>query len=238
MFDQNEVAAGGPAGYWADVMGSFKSDAANALYQGCAAKDDMTAVIKITRPTSKFPTALSLDSFSMQSPKALKAGDANNVTKQGEGFGYPAYSQEPGRHRPLQARQVRRGQQDGHARAQRRLLGREGQDGQARLQDHPRREHPSPGARGRQHRRLRPPEPGRLEGPEGRGNNVLVRPAFNILYMGLNPAKNPKLKDLKVRQALYYALNRDQLVKTQLPEGATGGDAVRARHHRRATTRA
>ena len=66
MFDQNEVAQGGPAGYWADVMGSFKTDAANALYQGCTAKDDMTAVIKISRPTSKFPTTLSLDSFSMQ----------------------------------------------------------------------------------------------------------------------------------------------------------------------------
>jgi peptide/nickel transport system substrate-binding protein len=39
--------------------------------------------------------------------------------------------------------------------------------------------------------------------------------------MGLNPQKNAKLKDLKVRQALYYALNRDQMVKTQLPEGAT-----------------
>src|SRR5687767_6109588 len=95
MFDQNEVAAGGPAGYWADVMGSFKSDAANALYQGCTAKDAMTAVLKISRPTSKFPTALSLDSFSMQSPKALEAGDANNVTKQGEGFGYPTYSKNP-----------------------------------------------------------------------------------------------------------------------------------------------
>ena len=95
MFDQNEVAAGGPAGYWADVMGAFKSDAANALYQSCSAKDDMTAVVKISRATSKFPTALSLDSFSMQSPKALKDGDANNVTKQGEGFGYPAYSKNP-----------------------------------------------------------------------------------------------------------------------------------------------
>ncbi len=52
------------------------------------------------------------------------------------------------------------------------------------------------------------------------GNQVAVRPAFNILYMGLNAKKNPKLKDLKVRQALYYALNRDQMVKTQLPEGA------------------
>ena len=62
------------------------SDAANSLYKSCEAKDDSTAVINITHPTSKFPTALSLDSFSMQSPKALKAGDANNVTKQGEGF--------------------------------------------------------------------------------------------------------------------------------------------------------
>ena len=52
------------------------------------------------------------------------------------------------------------------------------------------------------------------------GNQVAVRPAFNILYMGLNAKKNPKLKDLKVRQAIYHALNRDQMVKTQLPEGA------------------
>jgi peptide/nickel transport system substrate-binding protein len=52
MSDQNEVAAGGPAGYWADVMGGFKKDGADALYQGCTAKDDMTAVIKISRATS------------------------------------------------------------------------------------------------------------------------------------------------------------------------------------------
>ncbi len=38
--------------------------------------------------------------------------------------------------------------------------------------------------------------------------------------MGLNPEKNAKLKDLRVRKAIYMALNRDQMVKTQLPEGA------------------
>ena len=31
----------------------------------------------------------------MQSPKALKAGDANNVVAQGEGFTYPAYAMAP-----------------------------------------------------------------------------------------------------------------------------------------------
>ena len=81
--------------------------------------------------------------------------------------------------------------------------------------------HPSPGAQGRQHPGLRPPNPVDWQGLKDDGNQVLVRPAFNILYLGLNPKKNPKLADLKVRQALYHALNREQLVKTQLPEGAS-----------------
>ncbi|HEX8781299.1 MAG TPA: ABC transporter substrate-binding protein, partial [Nocardioides sp.] len=55
---------------------------------------------------------------------------------------------------------------------------------------------------------------------EEAGNSVEIRDPFNILYLGLNPEANPQLKDLKVRQALYHALNREQLVKTQLPEGA------------------
>ena len=38
--------------------------------------------------------------------------------------------------------------------------------------------------------------------------------------MGLNPEKNVKLKDLKVRQALSLAIDRDGLVSSQLPEGA------------------
>ena len=64
------------------------------------------------------------------------------------------------------------------------------------------------------------PNPADWKGLEDGGNTVLVRPAFNILYMGLNPEKNEKLKDLRVRQAIYMALNREQLVQTQLPEGA------------------
>ncbi|MEO6414195.1 MAG: ABC transporter substrate-binding protein [Pedococcus sp.] len=221
MFDQNEVAAGGPAGYWADVMGAFKSDAANALYQSCSAKDDMTAVIKISRATSKFPTALSLDSFSMQSPKALKDGDANNVSKQGEGFGYPAYSKNPVGTGPFKLDKydeanktvtlVRNDAYWGEKAKTAKLVFKIIPDESTRRQ-----ELEAGSIDG-----YDLPNPADWKGLKDAGNNLLVRPAFNILYMGLNPEKNPKLKDLKVRQALYYALNRDQLVKTQLPEGAT-----------------
>ncbi len=221
MFDQNVVAQGGPAGYWADVMGSFKTDAKNALYQGCTTKDDMTAVIKISRATSKFPTALSLDSFSMQSPKALKAGDANNVTKQGEGFGYPAYSKNPVGTGPYKLEKfdeanktvtlVRNDSYWGEKAKTAKLVFKIIPDESTRRQ-----ELEAGSIDG-----YDLPNPADWKGLKDSGNQLLVRPAFNILYMGLNPAKNPKLKDLKVRQALYYALNRDQLVKTQLPEGAT-----------------
>ena len=69
MFDQNEAAAAGPAEYWRNTMGAFKSDAANSLYQGCTVKDPNPIVIDTKEATSKFPAVLSLASLSMQSPK-------------------------------------------------------------------------------------------------------------------------------------------------------------------------
>lgn len=221
MFNQNAVAQGGPAGYWADVIGSFKSDAANALYQSCAAKDDMTAVVKISRATSKFPTALSLDSFSMQSPKALKDGDANNVTKQGEGFGYPAYSKNPVGTGPYKLDKydeanktvtlVRNDAYWGDKAKTAKLVFKIIPDESTRRQE----------LKAGSIDGYDLPNPVDWKGLKDDGNQVLVRPAFNILYLGFNPERNPKLKDLKVRQAIYHALNREQLVKTQLPEGAT-----------------
>ena len=220
MFDQNEVAAGGPAGYWADVMGAFKSDAANALYQSCSASDATTAVIKISRPTSKFPTALSLDSFSMQSPKALKAGDANNVTKQGEGFGYPAYAKNPVGTGPYKLEKFDEANKTVTLVRNEDYWGEKAKTAKVVFKIIPdestRRQELEAGSIDGYDL----PNPADWKGLKDSGNQVLVRPAFNILYLGLNPQKNPKLKDLKVRQALYHALNRDQMVKSQLPEGA------------------
>ena len=52
------------------------------------------------------------------------------------------------------------------------------------------------------------------------GQNVLIRPSFNVLYLGINQAGNPKLADVKVRQALAYGINREQFVKSKLAEGS------------------
>lgn len=64
------------------------------------------------------------------------------------------------------------------------------------------------------------PSPADWDQLKSAGFNVAVRPAFNILYLGINQKNNPALRDLRVRQAIAYALNRQQFVTSQLPEGA------------------
>ncbi|MFM6851253.1 MAG: ABC transporter substrate-binding protein [Terrabacter sp.] len=219
MFDQNE--AGQTAGeYWGYVMGSFKNDAANSLYQGCEATDDYEAVITISGPTSGFPTMLSLYALSMQSPKALEEGDANGIAAEGEGFSFPAYADAPVGTGPFTF-----GEYD-EANGTITLERNDDYWGEkAKVSELVFRVIPDESTR-RQELEAGSingydlPNPVDWAGLEDDGNSVEVRDPFNILYLGLNPEANPQLKDLKVRQALYHALNREQLVQTQLPEGA------------------
>ena len=220
MFDQNEV--GETAGYyWGATFGAFKSDAANSLYQGCEATGDYEMVMKISRVTSKFPAILSLTSFGMQSPKALEEGDANGIAQAGEAFEYPANANNPVGTGPYKfggydeaTRTVTLERNDdywGEPAKTEQIVIRAIPDESTRRQ-----ELQAGGIDG-----YDLPNPVDWQGLEDAGAQVEVRPAFNVLYMGLNPTNNPLLKDLKVRQAIYHALNREQIVQSQLPEGAT-----------------
>ena len=220
MYDQ-QGAGQQAAEYWTYFFGSFSDDPENSLYDSCEAQDENTAVITITRTTSSFPTILSLDSFSMQSPKALEEGDANDVQAQGEGFTYPEYSTNPVGVGPYVLDSYDQANQTvtltandsyyGEAPKTKTIVFRIIPDESTRRQE----------LQAGSIDGYDLPNPVDWQGLEDAGNSVEVRPAFNILYMGLNPEKNPALKDLKVRQAIAHALNREQMVQTQLPEGAT-----------------
>jgi len=220
MFDQNE--AGRVAGeYWGYVMGAYADDPENSLYQGCEATDEFEATVSISRPTSGFPTMLTLESLSMQSPKALEEGDANGIAAEGEGFSFPAYADAPVGTGPFTFGEYdeangeitleRNDDYWGEPAKSSELVFRVIPDESTRRQ-----ELEAGSING-----YDLPNPVDWAGLEEEGNTVEVRDPFNILYLGLNPEANPQLKDLKVRQALYHALNREQLVQSQLPEGAT-----------------
>ena len=232
MFDQNEVAAAGPAEYWSGTMGGFKSDAANSLYKSCEAKDDSTAVINITHPTSKFPTALSLDSFSMQSPKALKAGDANNVTKQGEGFGYPAYSKSPVGTGPYKLEKYDEANKTVTLVRNDDYWGEKAKTAKIIFKIIPDESTPSPGAQGRQHRRLRPAEPGRLEGSEGRRQQRPRPPGVQHPVPGPQPGEEPQAQGPQGSPGALLRPEPRAARQDPAARGRHGRDAVHAGHGR------
>jgi peptide/nickel transport system substrate-binding protein len=62
-------------------------------------------------------------------------------------------------------------------------------------------------------------DPADLGALEGAGFTLLERPAFNVAYVGFNTAK-PPFDNLKIRQAIAHALNREALLTAKYPPGA------------------
>lgn len=213
------------AEYWSSNFGGSTVTKEASLYKSCTASGANKVVLQINRVTSKFPSVLGLPSFSISSPTALEKYDANGLKGKGEAIQYPEYAKaHPTGSGPfiLEKNDTANGtitlkRNDnywGEKAKVAKLVFKIIPDETTRKQE------------------LQAgtidgydfPNPVDWASLKKDGNKVEVRPAFNILYLGLNASKNPKLKDLKVRQALAHAINRDQIVKSQLPEGAKVAD--------------
>lgn len=222
-FQMKGAAAQSQMIYYSDVFEGFAkndTDVGAPIYKSCTAKDDSTAVLELNRYKGAFPAALALTSFSISSPTALAKYDADKVTQSGDSFGYPAYANEhPVGTGPFSF--VKYNKANGEVEIKRndaywgdkakvsKIIFKVIPDENARKQE------------------LRAgtidgydlPNPSDYASLKSDGFDVAVRDPFNILYLGINQ-KNPKLQDLRVRQALAYAINRKELVKTKMPEGA------------------
>nr|WP_181775180.1 ABC transporter substrate-binding protein [Amycolatopsis pittospori] len=225
MFNMKGAAAQSQMIYYGDVFEGFaknEGDASGApVFKDCQAKDESTAILNLNKNKGAFPAAFTLPSFSIQSPDALKKYNADNVTQSGDSFSYPEYATaHPTGTGPFkfESWDQAKGEitlskaTDSPTQTAKldKLVFKVIPDENARKQalkagDIQGFDYPSPA------------DYGLLRND---GEQVLIRPSFNILYLGINQKNNPKLKDLKVRQALAYGLNRDQFVKSKLPEGA------------------
>ncbi len=215
--------------YYQDVFGGFAStpDTPN-IYAGCEAADESTAVITLNRVTSKFPAALSLPAFSIQSPTALQEYDADNLSGSEDAFTYSEYALEhPAGTGPFKFESWDRGNGEvtivrnddywGEPAKLEEIIFRTISDGNTRRQEL---------------------EAGSIDGfdfvapadygtLEEAGFQVLVRDPFNVLYLGINAGgavagttPNPALQDVRVRQAIAHAIDRETIVNSLLPEGA------------------
>ncbi|NUT19508.1 MAG: ABC transporter substrate-binding protein [Hamadaea sp.] len=212
--------------YWQDVFGGFAKNESKelppSLFKSCTVKDASTVDVALTRVTSKFPAALALPAFSMQSPKALKDFEADKVGGTADNVTYPAYAQEhpvgtgPYKfvkwdHTNKAVELVANDAYYGDKAKIKTLIFKTISDLTARKQA------------------LRTGDiqgydlvaPADVKPLKDEGFNVLPRPAFNILYLAINQSGNPALKDIRVRQAIAYAINRQAIVDSKYPAGSS-----------------
>lgn len=214
--------------YYQAVFGGFASTPDTpSIYESCEATDENTAVIRLTQVTSKFPAALALPAFSIQSPTALEEYDADNLSGSEDALTYSEYAMEhPTGTGPFKFESWDRGNGEvtivrnddywGEAPALDEIIFRTIPDGNTRRQ-----ELQSGSIDGFDF-----VSPADYESLESEGFQVLVRDPFNILYVGFNGGNvagtqaNPALQDPRVRQAINHAIDRETIINSLLPEGA------------------
>ena len=211
--------------YWTTVFGGFAESEdpslPPSLYSSCEATDETTAVITLSRPSSTFLSALSLPAFSIASPTALEEYGADEV---GGSADSPQFTGTFGTENPvgtgpyvfesweredtlvLKANTEYWGEQafidtlvfrpiaDGPARRQ--ALEAGDIDGYDLV------------------------DPADEQALADAGFDVVRRPAFNVGYIGFNQAIKP-MDNPQIRQAIAHAINRENIIKTNYPEGST-----------------
>jgi len=209
--------------YWQTVFSGYakNEDAALAtsLYKDCAAQDGK-AVINLTSPSASFLSGLALAAFSIASPAALTKFEADKVTGTGDepkfegSFGiknpvgtgpFTLETYEPNNRLVL----ARFDGYWGDKAILDKVIFKPIADGPARRQ----------ALQSNEIQGYDLVDPADLAALKTAGVQILERPAFNVGYVGFNTAKKP-FDNLKIRQAVAHALNREALVKAKYPAGA------------------
>ena len=206
--------------YWSTVFGGFSDGATPSLYKSCEATDDNTAVITLTSASAAFLSGLAVSAFVIASPDALTKYEADKVggTEDAPSFDGTFGTEHPVGTGPFSFESwtpgdkltiVRNDAYWGDKALLDKVIFKPIADGPARRTAL---------------------ETGEIQGYDlvdpadtqaltDAGFQLLLRPAFNVGYVGFNQAK-PPLDNAKIREAIAFALNREALVKAKYPEGS------------------
>jgi peptide/nickel transport system substrate-binding protein len=205
--------------YWVSFFGGFSDKKTPSLYQSCEAKDDDSVTITLTQPSASFLAALSQSAFSISSPTALKKYDADKVSGTAD---EPKFEGSYGLEHPTGTGALKF---ESFAANDKVVLARYDDYWGAKsildkviirtIPDLPARRQALEAGEIQGYDNA---DPGDVEALKA-NYQVIQRPAFNVAYVGFNQKKKP-LDNIKIRQAVAYALNRDALIKAKYPPGS------------------
>jgi len=206
--------------YWQVAFGGFATYDKNSgapkdsLYKSCAATDENTAVLTLTKPSATIIPALSQQSFSIASPKALKDYKADAGTVDADGVFHPEGTfgtEHPIGTGPFKFESWTRNDRLTIARNDDywgdkakldKVIFRPIADNAARLQALQTGEIQG-------YDLVEPQDVSTIEGDSNL--QIMSRPAFNVAYVGFNVGRKPT-DDQKVREAIAYGLDRQSVV--------------------------
>ncbi|MFD5424092.1 ABC transporter substrate-binding protein [Streptomyces sp. NPDC127084] len=212
--------------YWQTIMGGFKvnedKEAPKANYKSCTAKDENTAVIEVNEPSANLPGGFSLQALAIHSPKAIKEYEKQDASAKGDAITYPKYSQEAGTVAGTGPYKITKWNKANKEVSLERFDDYWGEKAKVKnlvfrtidTEDGRRQALQAGDING-----YDLVAPADIKTLQGAGFEVPTRDVFNIFYLGMSQEKNPALKKPQVRQAIAHAIDRENLVKTQLPEG-------------------
>jgi peptide/nickel transport system substrate-binding protein len=213
--------------YWQQLSGGFaenspdRTDLGDPLYVSCESPDPLTTVITLREPSAKFPNLMVRQQFGIHSPDALQQFDADNIGGTPAAPEFPVYADEhPTGTGPFmfeswdrangEVTLVRHDNYWGETATIARLIFRAIPDENARRQAL---------LSGEIHG-YDQPNAADWDTLESNGMRLEIRDAMNLLYIAFTQDQNPALEDIRVRQAIAYALNRQAMVDAVMPEGA------------------
>ena len=221
--------------YYGKLFRGFKTGKTGGIYDSCAAASPTEATVKLTKPFAAFVQAMTLPAFSMQSPTAMKEYNADDTPGTEDDPRFSAYATEhPTGTGPFVFEKWERDQQVmlkrndnywGDKSKVDRVIIRTISDSKARTQEL---------------------QAGNIDGYDlvgpadvqplkDAGFQIQNRPAFNILYLGMNQ-KNKALQDVKVRAGDRPRDRQGGRGQVLAARGLGPGQGVHARTWSRATT--
>ncbi|MFD3731375.1 ABC transporter substrate-binding protein [Streptomyces sp. NPDC058632] len=217
--------------YWQSIMGGFAKnedkETPEANYKSCTAKDDNTAVIEVKKPSANLPGGFSLQALAIHSPKALEEYKKQDASAKGDAITYPEYSQKAGTVAGTGPYKITKWNKGNKEVSLERFDGYWGD--KAKIKNLVFRTIDTEEGR-RQALQAGDIDGYDLVAPadvktlEDQGYGVPTRGVFNLFYVGMSQEANPALKKKEVRQAIAQSIDRENLVKTQLPEGGKVAD--------------
>lgn len=204
--------------YYGKLYQAFADDPENAVYQSCETNGDYEVTVNLNKPFAGFIASLSLPAFAMQSPAALEEYGADDVGGNEENPTMPEYATaHPTGTGPFKFVEWAPGEQ---------VVLTQNEDywgEQGQVTDIIFRVINDPTAR-RQALESGAIDGYDLVGPADSqalteaGYHMESRPPFTVLYLAFNQAVE-ELQDIKVRQAISHAIDKDALINQVLPEG-------------------